>query len=201
MEKNRKVAAMAGTVETKKILFFITTNLVVLYSYGQSLMIDPRDGRTYRTVEIGNKVWMAENLDYGDRATTRACYEDRDFFCEKFGGLYDWSHAMRACPSGWHLPTKDEYDELLISVGDKPKSRYAALVQGGNSHLDLRLGGWLYWNTYLKFRGIEQVGFYWTATESKRNGQAYRLGLPLIKVAKVFRGGKRDFVSVRCVKD
>jgi len=40
---------------------------------------------------------MAENLNYD---TTGSKCND----CATYGRLYDWETAMKACPSGWHIP-------------------------------------------------------------------------------------------------
>jgi len=64
-----------------------------------STLTDTRDGRQYKTVKIGEQIWMAENLNY-----------DR---------LYDWETAQKACPPGWHLPTIEEWQTLINYVGGK----------------------------------------------------------------------------------
>jgi uncharacterized protein (TIGR02145 family) len=71
---------------------------------------DSRDGRKYRTVEIGGETWMAENLNYETGKSW--CYDDQPFNCDRYGRLYDWATARFACPTGWHLPTRQEWTTL-----------------------------------------------------------------------------------------
>lgn len=80
---------------------------------GESLL-DSRDGKTYRTVEIGSQIWMAENLNY--RIEGSDCYDDNSANCAKYGRLYSWTAAMVACPSGWHLPDTMEWRVLENTV-------------------------------------------------------------------------------------
>jgi len=40
--------------------------------------------------------------------------------CKKYGRLYDWDEAMKACPKGWHLPSDKEWQTLVdFAGGDK----------------------------------------------------------------------------------
>ena len=89
-------------------------------NYGE--MTDPRDGQVYKTVKIGDQVWMAQNLNYDDSVKTPSlkenswCYNDSSEYCEKYGRLYSWAAAKDVCPTGWHLPSEDELDDLIDSV-------------------------------------------------------------------------------------
>lgn len=98
--------------------------IVVLSSCGDSgasadsmsKMTDSRDGQTYEIVTIGNQVWMAENLNY--EIDSSYCYNDSANYCDKYGRLYVWSAAMKACPNGWHLPSSVEFSTLMENVGN-----------------------------------------------------------------------------------
>ena len=73
-------------------------------------MTDLRDGKTYKTVKIGNQTWMAENLNYYARNSW--CNK-----CEIYGQLYTYESALNASPSGWHLPSDQEWSTLIDYLG------------------------------------------------------------------------------------
>jgi uncharacterized protein (TIGR02145 family) len=138
---------------------------------GATTFIDPRGNREYRTVTIGGKRWMAENLDYGARGSR--CYDDKPENCAAFGRLYDWETAMKACPAGWHLATDKEWDELMVSVGGvetagkKLKStRYWNGSNGnGTDEYGFRAlpGGYGFSDD--NFGNLNNFGSWWSATE------------------------------------
>jgi uncharacterized protein (TIGR02145 family) len=92
----------------------------VAESGGSGTFRDGRDGKTYRTVVIGGKTWMAENMNY--EMGKSWCYDNDNSNCNKYGRLYMWNAAKTACPSGWHLPTVQEWDNLSQAAGGVRKS-------------------------------------------------------------------------------
>ena len=106
-----------------------------VFSCGGQLY-DVRDGQTYNTVQIGNQCWMAENLNIGtmlngssnqsnNGTIEKYCYDDITDYCNTYGGLYQWNEMMEyittegtqgICPTGWYLPTDDEWKILEGTV-------------------------------------------------------------------------------------
>jgi hypothetical protein len=62
---------------------------------------------------------MAENLNYNTNESM--CYDNKVKNCDKYGKLYNWETAMKACPMGWHLPRNEEWNILINYVGNTDK--------------------------------------------------------------------------------
>jgi len=80
---------------------------------------DERDGHVYKTIRIGNQVLMAENFAYKPGNGNYWVYNNQSSFVDVFGYLYDWETANEIAPSGWHLPSKEEWEALRDSLGDQ----------------------------------------------------------------------------------
>ena len=79
---------------------------------------DKRDGKVYKTIKIGDQVWMAENLAYKTESGSWA-YENKEDNVAIYGRLYKQEYANSACPIGWHLPSEAEWTTLINYLGGK----------------------------------------------------------------------------------
>jgi uncharacterized protein (TIGR02145 family) len=106
-------------------LLMTTAAAIWLAGCGSGMLTDERDGQTYRTVKIGLLTWMAENLNY--KTDSSWCYNDSLVYCKKYGRLYAWNAAMKACPTGYHLPSDDEWGNLAQTI-ETPEREYDAFL-------------------------------------------------------------------------
>ncbi len=86
---------------------------------GDGVMVDPRDGKTYRTIGIWKQTWMAENMNYTDATELTVlrgrtwCYDDDPEKCNEYGTLYGCAAALEVCPDGWRLPVRADIDSII----------------------------------------------------------------------------------------
>lgn len=193
-----------------------------------SYIIDVRDGQRYPYVRIGTQLWLAKNMNYNAKGSY--CLENYEKNCEKYGRLYSWASAMAlpqeanspqsfgrgyrerqgVCPSGWHVPSDDDWKKLVDYISRK--------FDPDNVDLCLRAKkGWISEEGYdvfgfsalgsgyyaeKRFDGALIDAFFWTATEKKRGLTSEGLarymsvdgpGIDSVLVAK------ENAYSVRCV--
>jgi uncharacterized protein (TIGR02145 family) len=176
------------------------------------------DGNVYRTVEIGDQVWMAENLrttrlndgqsilyepDSSDWASLRApgyCWPNNDpSNKDDYGGLYNW-YAVdtgKLAPIGWHVPTDDEWRVLADYLGGES-------VAGGRlKEFNFSVcwaGEQTYEGNFIFFDDVEK---YWTVTEVGRPSADVWYHIISRLESELGRSSHPKMCghSVRCVKD
>ncbi len=203
---------------------------VILYLNVPDISVTDIDGNVYKTVKIGNQVWMAENLkttkyQNGDTiptvkvdatwaTLTTGAYCTYENGAITYGALYNW-HAVadsrHIAPAGWHVPTYAEWTTLTDYLGGED-------VAGGK----LKETGTIHWiepnsgatnssgftalpggvrSTNTTFFGIGYNGDWWTASEASPDGAWNRyLSYILPNVSKNSILKTNGF-SVRCLRD
>ena len=127
-------------MKNKSLLMTVSILIIAMSSVAQETgtFIDSRDGKTYKTVKIGEQTWMAENLKTtkyknGDTILNITggntldnfmtggyhAYENDNNNIKTYGLLYNW-HAVNdsrgLCPQGWHVPNDDEWKILILNL-------------------------------------------------------------------------------------
>lgn len=127
----------------KKSLLILALLICSLTNYAQQTgtFKDPRDGKEYRTVKIGNQTWFAENLAYKPGRGNYWAYKNDKKNIYKYGYLYDGETALKICPSGWRLPNEKDIHYLVDSFGSVGRNLYEALIPNGRSGLSLLFAG------------------------------------------------------------
>jgi len=174
----------------------------ILESHGT--MVDPRDGQTYKTIRIGDNVWMAENLNYD--AAGSVARDDVPNNGLKYGRFYNHVAAQTACPSGWHLSTATEWApiyDIVDSVAFDGISLKS--IEGWNeSHmgqddfeLNLVPAGKCYYDMFgedVKCTLVGENGHFWIDGGHALHQDEYSLIMGTGNT-------ETDYLSIRCVMD
>lgn len=188
-------------------------------------IVDRRDGNVYKTVKIGNQVWMAENLNYA--AKYSLCFDDDSAKCDVAGRVYTWAAAVDSialakdsiicgdgvfceldssvqgvCPAGWHLPRKAEWDTLFVAVGGRSVAAEMLKSQrgwyaGGNGTDSVGFSA-----IPVTMGSNENFGAYFWSVDEGGEVAAYTMYL-LYNYSNAYLAtlAKSDWHSVRCVKN
>lgn len=192
------------------------------------------DGNVYETVKIGNQLWMAENLRvthyrngsdipnitenaaWTGLTTGARCYYDNDSatYDTAYGVLYNGyaiADSRNIAPEGWHVATKEDWNELQtalggsVAIGGKLKEEgtmhWISPNTGATNESDFgALPGGLR-NEAGAFSNLTSSGYWWAPDEVAGEN----LGIRSLYCNELniftYNFGKKLAFSVRCVKD
>jgi len=198
----------------KKIAALMALFSIVVFAQQKGSFTDTRDGKTYKWVQIGTQIWMAENLNYN--ANGSQCYNNTPAYCDKYGRLYNWETAKVACPRSWHLPTIAEWEKLTATVGGESTAGiYLKATSGWNSYKSKSGNGTdaygfrsLPGGAHLSLGssiGVGDGGDWWSSSVSEfdTNRACYLFMIYIGDGATSHCNGpdKSSLLSVRCVQD
>ena len=158
---------------------------------------DPRDGKTYKTVKVGDQWIMAENLAYKPDNGKFWAYENDESNIAIYGYLYDWETAMDIAPDGWHLPLRKEWRAVQKTLGGKMgtypylEKIYPKLVVDGSSGLDMLFGGMRTCNGEFKYLGDKAR--FWHSDNSGSEKAVYGLDSNKDSIPHGLRGSKAPY--------
>lgn len=192
---------------------------------------DSRDGQKYKTVKIGDQVWMAENLAYLPRVNPGEYgsdsipmyyvygYNGSDTNAAKrrtaykiYGVLYNWPAAMNACPSGWQLPGDEEWTTLTDYLGGEDVAG-GKLKKRGTSHWEHPNIGATNKSKFSALPGgyrlvddyfyyyLGRSGVWWSSTEYSATESWGRDIHSIYSEVVRIHSNKGEGFSVRCIKD
>ncbi|MEL6535635.1 MAG: FISUMP domain-containing protein, partial [Bacteroidota bacterium] len=177
---------------------------------------DPRDGQVYETVRYTTTFpdqtsqsfrWMTRNLNYTMEESD--WYNGDEAHGSTYGQLYTWEAAMQACPTGWHLPTDEDWYQLSFHFGgncsagldlkaDSPLWENPQLRGTGVSYFQALPAG--QGSNQGRYFGLGHTAIFWSATD---RDETTTWDWKFIRESEVQRwyGGKLAKHSVRCVAD
>ena len=220
--------ANANDMATTFIMPPNAVTVIANFEPERSSFIDLRDGKSYGTVVIGGRTWMAENLNYVDDNWSHNnwegnvsagilgswCYSNKPDSCIKYGRLYTWDAAMVACPAGWSLPTRDDWNDLIQVAGGllvagralKSESGWSSSpdsvdANGTDAHGFSALPGGARWNDGSFNIAAGKHAFWWSATETAGGQRFFGVGtFVFAHMMERWEPGNIGF-SVRCIMD
>lgn len=183
------------------IVTLITIFVLFANSKSQQLgsIIDKRDAQKYKTIKMGNQLWLAENLNYKSEGSF--CYDNNSHYRKtnpiKYGRIYTWYSALISCPQGWHLPSRNEWNKLIeylggvYQAGDKLK-----LSSGFNIII-----GFPYYINGIYFSSRVQSNFWTSEAYDDSTANVFWARAERGHVGINLRSSKDSGEFVRCIKD
>jgi len=182
-------------------------NIEIVTYVPATVLTDSRDGNTYDLVEIGEQVWMMENLRYKNEYSASA--NDHPDLDAEYGLLYRTHIASGegVCPEEWHLPSQADWNKLIEHLGgwavaggklkETGTQRWAFPNQGASneSGFSARPAGSLTWDSIPEAFGKSArffTSFY---------GNYIFIDYDSEDVISHFRHPANEHFSIRCIRD
>jgi uncharacterized protein (TIGR02145 family) len=200
----------------------VYSDTMVIKTKPVDFMTDFRDGKKYPVKTYGNQVWMVQNLDYQTPASL--IFENiPGKYPSEFGKLYTYPEAVQACPSGWRLPSDEDWKMLEQTVGipgdELDKTALRGSPAGGRmkepglrlwelesaSHSDNRSGfsvvpsGW-YRTEKKEFTYSKTCAGYWTLSADSKTAFPRFFYVHSDGVSRANTDINSLLLSVRCIK-
>ncbi len=189
----------------RKIHGIICFILPLISVSGQETLKDKRDGNQYRTITVQGATWLAENLRFKTPSGSDS-FDHDSINLRKYGILYDWTTAMKACPKGWRLPTGAEFRNL-VNYNDQ-RENWKSRKNDPDS-FGIQLAGMQDFEG--NFTEMEESAYFWTSTEYGKDNAEYVSYMivtdnPVVDVSRkediqdVHGTEKSNKYSVRCIR-
>jgi uncharacterized protein (TIGR02145 family) len=184
---------------TKQLLILLLGIIFCSSIQGQeneNVLTDERDDRTYKTGALGDQIWIMENLDYAHEKSW--CYDDQESNCKAYGRLYSFEAARESCPSGYHLPNKEEWNSLIDFFGGESAAG-GKMAQWGKDNFNIKFAGKKL--PYGSYNYMRNYAFYWSS-DSDEAGNVFILTVKAGNQNCAWNPvNKNGAYYVRCVKD
>jgi len=197
--------------ETNQIFYGYTTHFSyyvlseVFGPYNKQIFQDPRDEQYYVTARVGTQWWFCTDARY--KVTGSKVYNDVETNATKFGRLYTWQMAKQACPSGWRVPSREDWYQLEMELGMTETEVHRSMDE---YRTDTRVTDKMYnmgllsnfQGAYIdgQFDGEEAYSHFWTSTEANAS-QAWSWGYyQLWYLLPHNNSPKANYFSLKCVK-
>jgi len=128
-------------------------------------------------LNVGSKFPSLYSAAVDNGVVEKHCYDNNVGYCNAYGGYYPYYEMMNystdpkgICPSGWHIPSDDEFKTLELAIGMTQAevdaggargNKAGVLKTGGSSGFDFLVAGKTYYGGsgflnsegYIRIRG------------------------------------------------
>ena len=193
------------------------------------LTVTDIDGNVYKTVKIGNQIWMAEDLkvihyrngdpihniersvDLSKLTSGEWCFSENKL---KHGNLYNWfaiTDSRGIAPDGWHIPTYTEWSNLITYLGGESVAG-ERLREAGVIHWESPNAGATNESGFTALPGGARThnlfditcaaGYWWSSTDYNTDNARY-FKIEIDESLSTCRSTreKGTGLSVRCIRD